>query len=51
MSLRETTDAAKAAAHRILDMAKAGQPIDPSQVDWALVILGDYADLIQDEYD
>lgn len=48
MSLRDTTDTTKLIAHRILDLVKAGQPVEQSRVDWALVILGDYTELTND---
>jgi hypothetical protein len=31
----------RAKAHRLLDLAKAGQPIDEERITWALRILGD----------
>lgn len=34
-------DELKARAHRILDDLKAGLPVLPAQVDWALRITGD----------
>jgi hypothetical protein len=42
MTLRDHSDTTKAQAHRILDLAKAGQDISIDRITWALVILGDY---------
>lgn len=43
MTLRNNLSERKRMAHQILDQVRAGLPVEPSQVRWALIILGDVA--------
>ncbi len=43
MTLRLHITERKRLAHEILDQVKAGLPVEPARVRWALVILGDWS--------